>query len=1099
LKLSRSDSYSSFLRRFHRHIIVAWVLVLILAALYVPSFFSSVSFGISGASINVPNAESTRAQNIINAEFPSSANSTSNSILVVVQAPDVYSNATKTGILAINNSVYTDPAVAGFTGMESLYTVEYQLLQQSIPEVAAGASALASNITEINHALYALQQNLTALNTETYQLQGAINGTAGLVYGVPAAFVQAWTGALQACSSSVSCANSGANAAIAPELSGEALEYYDAFFEVWNGSFAAYPTPGTPTPLLREQSAVNATVTSFLSSPALNATAKQVFAAVATGLNVTDWDQGSSIANLTIGTVASMIPGSGAAELGVTPLELVQQAYDLGPSPSSSSLAALAMTLFGQLVTASEGSGHALSLASLGISLTQLLQDAYGLGPSPSGSAVWGLASGLVANTTAALFTSSPLFSVNATSLHGFLTTLGSQATPAQTDSEISSAIAREGYSSLPYTLSRSLTENLVSPDNTTMLLVLSFSTAPNSTTIQAVHTIVHGSTLASQGTVYVTGSTVLSQDLSNIISPAVGTTTLVGGAVALFIAAMLFLAPLAAVVPLLIAGISIVISLGAVDLFTTVVEKGSINFLTPFLMILVMLGLAVDYSVLQLRRTREERLNGRSKEESVALSVKWAGQAVITAALTVIVAYIVLAVAHIPFFGSVGSAIAIGVTVLLVVSVSLLPSLELALGDSLFWPSLHRSIRRQAPRVRRDRLYRLTHATLRRKAAVAVAISLFAAGSFYVVLKTPTGIDLVQLLPNFESNQGLTVLTSHFGGAASDPTQIVVTTPTPIAYGNGQFNLTLMKQIDAISSAAAGTTGVASVSGPTRPYGSPFNYSQLNGGASSPVVSQFLSGVLQDIGKNNETAIITVGLSSSPEGSQAIKALQQVQSNVAGVGVSKGVSVYYGGDTQSTYDAQSFINGLLPEVIVILAAAVYAILAFQLRSLFLPFQLVLTILCAAVFALATLSLIYFYALGEPVLNFSILFVVVTMLGVGTDYDIFLVTRIKEEAFVNGKSHEESIKVAISKVWVTLMGLGLILSSVFTSLIFTGIGLLSELGLTVASAVILDVAGVILFFVPALMGLAQSYNWWPSKPQTAPPAPDTTLAHGGDG
>jgi RND superfamily putative drug exporter len=472
---------------------------------------------------------------------------------------------------------------------------------------------------------------------------------------------------------------------------------------------------------------------------------------------------------------------------------------------------------------------------------------------------------------------------------------------------------------------------------------------------------------------------------------------------------------------------------------------------------------------------------------------MKWAGQAVITAALTVIVAYIILAVAHIPFFGAVGISIAIGVSILLVISIALVPSIELLIGDKLFWPSLHRGIGNgRKTGIKRERLYRLTDSTLRRKVAVVAVISLFAAGSFYLVYNTPTGIDLVQLIPNFESSQGITVLTNSFGSAAIAPTQIVITTPTPIVYGNNQFNQTLLNQIELITSAAAKTGGVVSVTGPTSPFGSPFDYSQINNNASNPTTSQYINGMLQDIGSDNKTALITVGLSSSPQGSQAVSTLQNVEKDIKGLALNQGISIYYGGETQSTLDAQTFLNGVLPEIVIILAAAVYFILFFQLRSLFLPFQLVFTILSAAVFALAFLSIIYFHLLQSPILNFSSLFVVVTMLGVGTDYDIFIVMRMKEEV-MNGKSDSEAIKSGISKVWVTVLGLGLILSSVFASLLLSGIGLLSEIGLTVASAVALDVTIIILFFVPALMGLAEKYNWWPSKVAGTATAPTSRV------
>jgi len=155
-------------------------------------------------------------------------------------------------------------------------------------------------------------------------------------------------------------------------------------------------------------------------------------------------------------------------------------------------------------------------------------------------------------------------------------------------------------------------------------------------------------------------------------------------------------------------------------------------------------------------------------------------------------------------------------------------------------------------------------------------------------------------------------------------------------------------------------------------------------------------------------------------------------------------------------------------------------ILFFQLRSAFTPLRLIFTILCSVAFSLSLLAVTFYYILKLPILNYVALFVIVTMLGVGIDYDIFYITRIREE-ILNGKTNDEAIKIATTKVWTTIFGLGIILSSVFASLLVTGIGVLQEIGLAVSAAVLIDVSVVILFFVPSLMALAERLNWWPSK------------------
>jgi RND superfamily putative drug exporter len=436
------------------------------------------------------------------------------------------------------------------------------------------------------------------------------------------------------------------------------------------------------------------------------------------------------------------------------------------------------------------------------------------------------------------------------------------------------------------------------------------------------------------------------------------------------------------------------------------------------------------------------------------------------------------MAVANVPIFSDVGTAIAIGVSVLLTASLTLLPALEIALGDRIFWPGLIKEAKAHSD-PNQNILRRLGHKTLKRKIPIVIIISVVVLSAFVVMYNAPTSEDFLRLIPNFPSNQGLTVLADSFGSGVTAPTSIVVTTPTPITYGDNQFNQTLLDQIEQITAAAISSKGVATVSGPTRPYGNVFNYSSVEN-MSEPLSMQYESQMFSAIGTNNKTAVITVGLLDSAQSAAAINYLREMEKNINQLPLINGVAVYFGGETQSAYDNHAFMISLIPEVVVILAAAVYVILFLQLRSAFTPLRLIITILCSVVFSLAIISITFYFALNVPILDFAPLFVVVTMLGVGIDYDIFFLTRIREEV-LNGKTDNEAIVTAIDKVWVTIVGLGLVLATVFASLIITNIPMLQEISLAVASAILIDVTVVILFFVPALMGLAQKFNWWPYK------------------
>jgi RND superfamily putative drug exporter len=800
------------------------------------------------------------------------------------------------------------------------------------------------------------------------------------------------------------------------------------------------------------------------------------------GPNNTESQQAQNIIN------AQFPSANGTGSNGII---LVLQNQNTYSPADQSSLIGLNRTLAGDPVLASSFTGmdsiYSTEFSFLESVLPSLLpqvaqvnaslssESGHGMGSSPS--TYWDIASSIVANATAASFAASPVFTARESSLASFLSSFSSGYNPNQVKAGIEGVVTGESYSQYPLILSHSITRNFVSPDNGTMIVVYNFSVPPTAKMIAAFRADVSGSSIPSLGTYYVTGGPVLTQDISTTFGPVVGITVVPGVFASLAIVGVLLLAPLAALIPVIVGGIAIAISLPTVYYGVDVLGHSTLTFLTPALTILLTLGLAVDYSVLQLRRTKEERENGRTTEESVSISVKWAGQAVLTAGVTVVVAYIVMAVANVPLFSDVGTSIAIAISILLLAALTLLPALELTLKDRLFWPGLGR--RKSVQRSKVSRMTRIGEKTLRRKLAVAVVFSALALSAFIVIQNTPKGEDILKLFPNFPSNHGLTVINEELGSSVISPSVIVVTTPTPIVYGNDQFNMTLLKQIELISSTAASVSGVATVSGPTRPYGSPFNYSGVQQ-LPEPEKSQYLAGILSDIGRDNKTVQILVGLGADSMSGAAINTLLKVESEVASQPSIKGVGVYYGGETQASYDSESFLNGILPEVIIVLGAAVYVILLIQLRSAFTPIRLVFTILCSIAFASAMLIVVFDYAQGLPILDFAPLFVVVTMLGVGIDYDIFFVTRIREEV-LKGESDEVAIKTALNKVWVTIFGLGLVLSTVFASLIFPRIALLGEIGFVVAAAVLIDVGLVLLFFVPALMGLAEKFNWWPAK------------------
>jgi RND superfamily putative drug exporter len=666
---------------------------------------------------------------------------------------------------------------------------------------------------------------------------------------------------------------------------------------------------------------------------------------------------------------------------------------------------------------------------------------------------------------------------VNSPSLSNLLRSLSENATTADINSAVDNEISTQPYANYPFALSNSLTKNFVNSNNDTMLIILNFASSPEPEMVAHVRTDIDTTGLQNFGEVYVTGSSAVSLDLKNTLLPVLDITLLPGIILSVIIVGLLLFSVAAALIPILMGGCSIVVSLAAIYLGIVKVGHTSLSFITPALTLLLLLGLAVDYAVLQVKRTKEERLQGKSIEESVGISIKWAGQAVLTAGTTVIAAYVVLALANVPLFSMVGLAIAIGVSVLLVASITLLPALEIALGDRLFWPSLSRRLIRNSNH--KGILKRVAESTLKRKVLVVLIIGLVSLGAIFVTLSTPFNNDVMKVIPNFSSNEGLNVISDNFGSGTVYPTYIVVTMPTQITYGDNQFNQTLLNQIEQITATAANSKGITSVAGPTRPYGNSFNYSNIEN-MSDALRLEYENQMFAAIGKDNKTALITAGLSESIFSQGAINSLSQMEKSINNLRLVSGTTIHFGGQAQSTSDGVSYMNALIPEITAILAATIFIILFFQLRSVLIPLYLVAAILSSVILSLAATSLIFYSSLNLPILVYVPLFVVVTTMGVGVDYGVFFVNRVREEV-VGGNRDREAIANAVDKVWVTILGLGLVLSAVFACLLISRIGIFEELSLAIAIAVLLAITVGMLFFVPAVMGLTQKHNWWPHK------------------
>jgi Predicted drug exporters of the RND superfamily len=534
---------------------------------------------------------------------------------------------------------------------------------------------------------------------------------------------------------------------------------------------------------------------------------------------------------------------------------------------------------------------------------------------------------------------------------------------------------------------------------------------------------------------------------------------SLVAGIIAsVIIVGIYFRSPLLAFVPLMFFGVSMIIILGLSYLIFGILLKTPLSFIVTTLSAMLILGLSTDYSVYMLNRYSKEK-----SDDKLGTTVKWAGHAVFTSGLTVILSYIVLGIFKVPIIGSGGFVNALGITVSLAVALTLLPA---------FMIVFKKRIKPRKIIVNFEKVARVSRK--HKKVLVAVLIVIFIS-TLVVYEATPTSFSLFSLIPNNTGKTGYYEMTSAFGGDTLSPSYALLTFPSQI-YLNGHFNETDIGILNNVTTALLKDSGISDLTTLTYPFGTFVNVSNIVGSTLSK--NTILNQSLTFVGKDGKTVLLNFTTKSVSYISSGIDSIARVDAVMKQV-VPAGVSYKVGGTAQSLLDSSNAINISTYEIVLILSVMIFAVLAFQLSSIFTPLRLLFNVGTSALLAVSLFYLVYHYLLKLPLIVFGPLFVIVTLFGVGLDYDIFLVTKARE-AVISGKSDEAAISEAIDENGSVVLVLGFILAGVFGSLIFSSIGIISEIGFAVTAGVLIDTLISWLFLIPALMLVLKKYNWWPS-------------------
>jgi len=199
------------------------------------------------------------------------------------------------------------------------------------------------------------------------------------------------------------------------------------------------------------------------------------------------------------------------------------------------------------------------------------------------------------------------------------------------------------------------------------------------------------------------------------------------------------------------------------------------------------------------------------------------------------------------------------------------------------------------------------------------------------------------------------------------------------------------------------------------------------------------------------------------------------------------GATYMIGGSPAGLHDYQSMITGKYDTVYAFVLVGVFLVLMILLRSLFTPFRLIMTLLASVVWTIGAYVVVYQIWGGMSTEWLLPIFLFCALMGLGVDYDIFLVSRIREEV-MKGKTDEEAIEHAVKATGTIITLCGAVMASAFGSMMISGSLELKEFGFVLCLAIILDATLMRLVIVPAIMVLMKKYNWWMPFDRSVKPA-----------
>ncbi|CAB4331194.1 unannotated protein [freshwater metagenome] len=540
----------------------------------------------------------------------------------------------------------------------------------------------------------------------------------------------------------------------------------------------------------------------------------------------------------------------------------------------------------------------------------------------------------------------------------------------------------------------------------------------------------------------YVTGPAGLLGDLFGAFGTLDSTLLLTTLAVVAVILIIVYRSPVLWIIPLLSSLFALSTAGGIVYLLAKE-DIIDVDGQSQGILSVLVIGAATDYALLLIARYREELHHHENRFDAMRAAYKGVWEPILASGSTVAIALLVLLFSQLTNTAGLGPIGAIGIVCSMITILTLLPALLLLFGRWVFWPRVPRND--GDDHVLEGSWAKVASAIGRnpRKAWVITGSVLLLFAFASTTLKAD-GIGTVDTFTGKpESVVGQKLLLKHFPGGEGDPTQVVVSAD----------------KIDAVTTALTGAPGVSTIT--------PMMDGLPIPGKPAPAIKIV-----------NNRAILNVTLDKAPDSVEAgndVPELRRLAKAVDSTALVGGTSAVY-------YDVRQANNRDNKTIIPIILLVITIILGLLLRSIISAIVLLGTVVLSYFATLGVCALVFNHVFGFAGGDNSFpLFAFIFLVALGIDYNIFLMSRVREESQKIGT--RAGVIKGVTVTGAVITSAGIVLAATFAVLGLLPLVPLAELGFAVAFGVLLDTIIVRSILVPALVHEIGPKIWWPSKLQ----------------